>query len=490
MAINGSGGNSFPAAILDVMEQKNYLQTFLRKALAPNLVFRPKKIGPNDWFSARVGETKTFSRTALIAPSITPLNPANNTGLDNGMTADVRSYEQWTATLNEYPGFIPTNILGQETMLADLYLDNMAALAQKAASSLELLCVSRFFNAYDSGDTFVSSGVTGATIRLDNINGFTTQYPASDAPLYKTPQAVSSGNPLYVAILSESTGLVTYATTVQAYAADGTNVSSMQTGGIAYGQSGTVTLGQSVTVAKGDRIVAVDPSYTPVVGQVINPVYKDSSTVIRPLNGSGNQITTEYDMAATSVMNPSLMIPAAVAILKRRGIPPLPNGLYGCAVDSTLLASFYGDTGFQRATATNWDRGSYFTNGITAKGWGVEFTDAQQIPVYQAPAGSFALRHAAVFGQDAISEHPFVGAKNAADIVAGVGDVADERWADRIKFRSLAAIDTLGQVIKTAYDYVGDFQCGTDKSSNPAVVQSSDYTRFKRGVVLQASTTY
>jgi hypothetical protein len=180
-----------------------------------------------------------------------------------------------------------------------------------------------------------------------------------------------------------------------------------------------------------------------------------------------------------------------VAIAKRRGIPKLPNGLYGCAIDSTILASFYGDQGFQRATATNWDKGAYFTDGLIAAGWGVEFTEATQVPSYAAPgSGGFQLRHAFVFGQDVIAEHPFIAAKDAADIVAGVGDVADERWVDRIKFRNLAALDTLGQVIKTAYDYVGDFVCATDKSSNPAVVLTSDYARYKRGVVVQAAAPY
>jgi hypothetical protein len=45
-------------------------------------------------------------------------------------------------------------------------------------------------------------------------------------------------------------------------------------------------------------------------------------------------------------------------------------------------------------------------------------------------------------------------------------------------------------VLKFAYDYVGDFQCGTDKASNPNVIQQSDFARFKRAVILQASAPY
>lgn len=496
MAINGSGGNGFPAQIMAVIEQKNFLQTKIRKSLLPTLVFRPRKIDPDDWFDARIGETKTFTRRALIAPSTTPLNPANNTGLDNGMTADTRSYEQWMATLNEYPGFIPTNILGQETLIADIYLDNMDALAQKAGSSMERLCSQQIFQRYDSGDTFVRTAETSSlTIPVDNGNGFDTQYPTANLPLYSVPTAVSGTNKLPVAIVDGTTHNIKALVNVTGCAFDTPNHSYMQNGGQSYGQSAVLTIDVAETVAIGDRIVALDVSAAtanvpPAVGSALNPVFKDGSYVVRPLDTNGNMIPTAQAMLAANVMNPSVMIPYAVSIAKRRGVPKLANGLYGCAIDSTLLSSFYSDTGFQRATATNWDRGRYFTDGLIAAGWGVEFTEATEVPTYAAPSGSFSLRHAVVFGQDAISEHPFKGTMNAADIVAKVGDVADERWVDRIKFRSLAAIDTLGQVLKFAYDYVGDFQCGTDKASNPNVIQQSDFARFKRAVILQASAPY
>lgn len=496
--IAGTGGNGFPQQILNVIQQKNFLATELKKAILPTLVLRPRTI-PNDaWFQARIGETKTFTRQALIAPNITPLNPANNTGLDNGMTADTRSYEQWVATLNEYPGFIPTNILGQEPFIADIFIDNMFAMGQKAGNSLELLCVNKAFVAYMSGDTFLASAATGSptSLHLDNGYGFDTQYPTTNLPLYQTPVATSTAAKIPIAVIGKTTGLITGLSNAQAWTPDVSNTSSMISGATAFGISGSITLDVAVAAGVlGDRVVTLDPSASlalnpPIVGSALNPVYKDGPQVIRPLDGSGNQITTAFAMASTNVMNPSVMIPAAVAILKRRGVPKLPNGLYGCAIDSTLLASFYGDTGFQRATATNWDRGRYFADGLIAGGWGVEFTEATQVPVFNAPAGGFSLRHAFVFGLDVISEHPFAGARNAADIVAGIGDVADERWVDRIKFRSLAAIDTLGQVIKFAYDYVGDFVPGTDKASNPLIVLTSDYSRFKRGVTLQASSPY
>jgi len=495
--IAGTGGNGFPQSILDTIQQKNYLETLLRASLEPTRVFRPRVIGPLDWFDARIGETKTFTASALIAPTATALNPANNTGLDNGMTADVRGYEQWVATLNEYPGFIPTNILGQEAFIADIFEDNQKAMAQKAGDSLELLCVLRAMTSYDTGDTFVTVAGTGSptTYAVDNINGFDTQFLATELPSYPAPTTVSTTNKIAVLLLDKTDGHVKGAANCQLATPDGTNASYMQSGGNAFGRSGVLTVDSSLgSCSVGDRIVAVDAACPTTTGSTVflDPRFKDGSYVVRPLS-SNVMRTTAIAMTSADVLNPSVMIPYAVSILKRRRSPKLPNGLYGCAVDSTLLAALYSDTGFQRATATNWDRGAYFTEGVVAAGWGVEFIETTQIPVYAPPAGGgsgFSLRHAFCFGLDVIAEHPFAGAKNAAAIVARVGDVADERWVERIKFRSLAAIDTLGQVIKFAYDYVGDFVPRTDKSSTPKIVFSSDYCRYKRGVILQVAAPF
>jgi hypothetical protein len=494
--INGDGGNGFPQDIIDVVEQKNYLETLIRTAMKPTRVFRPTSIGADDWFQGRIGETKTFTRNGLIAPSVTPLNPANNTGLDNGMTAVTRAYEQWTATLNEYPQFIPTNILGQEAFIADLFENNMETLGQMAGDSMEMLCLQRIINAYDAGDTFAVAALTGSStsIHVDNINGFSMQYVLANLPSLQAPVPVSSTNYIPVAIINSS-GDITALVNVTAATPDGSNISIMQTpSGVAFGASGVLTLSAGVTCALGDRVVALDlgaasAQNPPTVGSPLNPVYKDGSVMIRPLNGSGVQYTTANALPATALLSPSQMIPAAVAVLKRRNAPKLANGLYGCAIDSTLLSQLYNDTGFQRASATTFDGSPVFADGVVAKGWGVEFTEATQLPVYEN-SSAVTLRHFVVFGKDIISEHPFTGAKDAAATVSRVGDVAIHKWVERIKFRALSAIDTLGQVIKYSYDYVGDFQPGTDKLSNPAIVLTSDYCRYKRGVVGQCAAPY
>lgn len=479
MSING-----FPAPIQNVIVQQNYLNTKFERALKPTYVFRQSaKI---DWFQGRIGETKTFTRAAMIPPNITPLNPASNTGLDNGISLDARSFEQWNASLLEFPGGLNLNVLENQTLLSDLFIDNLEKLAQKAGNSMELVAGQRMLAAYDSGDTFATVAITGTatTLSVDNTNGFTTQYLSANA--YGLPQPVSTSNKLAILVLNGTTGAVKAHANVQSVAVDGTNTSYMQSGVLVCGNSGVLTLDAAIgPVAIGDRVVAMDPSGSTTT---FNATYKDGSYVVRPLS-SGTMIGSAYQMTASNTIAPSVQIPQAVSLLKRRGIPPLRNGLYGCAIDSTLLSYFYSDSGFQVATQGSWDKSRVFENGIIAKGWGVEFTEATQLPVYLAPQGGVSLRHAVVFGEDAITEHPFAGARDARDQVAGIGDLVDVRWVDRIQFINQAPLDRLNENVKMSYKFVGDFQPGTDKGANPSIVLTSDYCRYKRAVIIQASSS-
>lgn len=481
MAING-----FPANIGNVIEQVGFLERKFHAAMRPKFVFRNAVASRTlSWFEGQIGETKTFTRSAEIPPQIAPLNPASNTGLDNGIVVAQRSFEQWQAQLFQWAEGLNINILGNETLLADLYLDDIEKLGGMAANSIELVCGQRVLQVYDTGDTFCTANEATATaIPVDNIFGFDTQYLTSVSPSYGLPAAVSSTNKIPVLFINSS-GAVYASANVIGVTADVVNKSYMVSGPLTNGQSGTLTLDAAVSVTKGDRVVAMDPNNPSTTA--FNPIYKDGSYVVRPLQ-AGVMVGDAYEMAASNVIAPSVQIPQAVALLKRRNVPKLANGLYGCAIDSTLMSYFYQDDGFLKATATNWDRSPVFRDGVIAAGWGVEFTDATQLPVYTAPAGGFALRHAFVFGEDVISEHPFTGARTAASRAGKTGDMFDIRWVDRIEFITQAALDRLGETIKLSYKYVGDFRPGTDKGSNPQTVLTSDYCRFKRGVLVQAAS--
>lgn len=474
-------------SLTQVLEQVGFLDRYLQESMKPALVFR-EAISKSEiqWFDGRIGETKTFTRASEIPPNTTPLNPSTNTGLDNGISPPARSFEQWQAQLYEWASGQNVDLPTDETLLASVYLDDVKKLAGQAANTLESVAVSRAFGAYDSGDTFALAAVSdGTTIHVDDVTGFTTQFQSSLAPSYGLPQPVSLSNKLAILVIAAD-GSVAGAANVESVAIDGSNVSYKQSGPLVLGQSGVLTLDAAITCAAGARVVAMDPNNPST--SVFNPTYKDGSYVIRPLTSGGAMIGSAYAMASDNILVPSVSVPYARSLLARRRVPKLRNGLYGCAIDSTLLAQFYQDDGFLKATATRWDQSPVFKDGIIAAGWGIEFTEATQVPVYNAPAGGFPLRHAFVFGEDVLSEHPFVKAKAAQTRAASAGDMFDFRWVDRIEFITQAPLDRLAENMKLSYKYLGDFQPGTDKGSNPLTIYTSDWCRFKRGVMIQAAS--
>jgi hypothetical protein len=478
--------NQFGNEIQAIIEQQNFLDQKYLRSLKPTYVFRA--VAKKRPMQANIGETKTFTRSAEIAPNATPYNPASNTGLDNGITPDARTFEQWIAGLNEWNGGLDLNIKQAQTLIPDLFLDNTEKLASKAGNSLELVAAGVIASAYgDYGDTFGTTiATTATTIHVDNVVGFKTQYPAGNAPSLGLPLPVSSGNKLPIIILDGTTGAFKAAANVEGFTVDVSNTSYMQSPPNISGQSGTLLLDAAVSMAVGDRVVSMDVSAST---SSYNSRFKDGSVVVRPINpGNGKRYATADAMVATATFNPSSDIPYAVSILKRRQVPKMRNGLYACGVDSTLLQYLYNDPGFQRATMGTFDKSPVFTDGIIAKGWGVEFVEASQIPVYVAPAGGFNLRHAFVFGNECVEEYPWEGSMQGVNKIAGVGDTVDIRWADQIEFITQAPLDRKHEVIKQTYVYQGDFQPPTDKSSTPAIIQSTDLCRYKRCVEIQSAS--
>ncbi|HEY6272249.1 MAG TPA: hypothetical protein VIX19_09680, partial [Terriglobales bacterium] len=112
-------------------------------------------------------------------------------------------------------------------------------------------------------------------------------------------------------------------------------------------------------------------------------------------------------------------VATAVAKLRARNVPPMRNGLYACTVDSLVMSQLYADDRFNTATMGTWDRSPVFTNGKIAKGLGVEFVEATTVPAYVAPSGGFMIRHAIVWGRDALFEYDFQGQRSVRAISRG-----------------------------------------------------------------------
>lgn len=472
--------NNFPPAIADVIVQIGYLEKYYHDALRAKFGYRDA--ANKEKFEARIGETKTMSRPAALTAKTTPLNPANNTGLDNGLTVSQRSFEQWNAVLNKFGDGLDLNIEEETTLIADLFVDNEEKLAGGAGLTMDYLAAQNMHKAYESGDTFALAGVTNSTtVHVDNGYGFDTQYQLSTlAPSYGLPQPVSPTNKIPVLVLAGATGDFEYAANVTGIAFDSVNASSAITAGVPIGASATLTLDAEITCATGDRIVAMDPSAST---SVFSQQGMDGSFVLRP-----NSKQTRYQLALTDLLTYDLFA-TAKAKLESRGIPKMRNGMYIATVDSLIMSQLYQDDRFNTATMGKWDISPVFTQGIIAKGLGIEFVPANTVPVYEAPAGGFLIRHAMVYGRDALTEYDFQGQRYGVDRVEDQGSVTSViRWVEGVEFIIQSPLDRMQEVIKSTYKWVGDFEPGTDKSSNPTIFGTTDWCRYKRGLEIEVAS--
>ena len=92
--------------------QDNYLDHMFEDSLCSKLGFRV--IADRESFAIGSGETITKTRAGLLVPTVTPLDPATDLALDNGLTAEGWTIEQYTLALNTYGA---TMDLNQETSL-------------------------------------------------------------------------------------------------------------------------------------------------------------------------------------------------------------------------------------------------------------------------------------------------------------------------------------------------------------------------------------
>ena len=91
------GIQNFPTALQPIIQQ-GFLEREFQAALNSRLGYR--MCADRQEFAVGIGETLTKTRAGLKPSVITPIIPALNTNLDNGLTAATFAVEQYTITLN------------------------------------------------------------------------------------------------------------------------------------------------------------------------------------------------------------------------------------------------------------------------------------------------------------------------------------------------------------------------------------------------------
>jgi hypothetical protein len=320
-----------------------------------------------------IGETLTKTRAGLKPSVTTPLAPATNTNLDNGLTPTTWGIEQYTLTINHYAATTDLNIVTSRVGIASQFLQNAYVNGEQAARSLDELARNALFDAYFGGNTRVRVGLSnaGPTVAVDDVRGFQNCF------VNGVQQPISSTNPLTVTVGSDAYMLV-------GVAVDATNVSTAPNG-----LSGVLTFSENVSTSDGTAGNTVTAS--------------SASVIIRPLQ-RGN---TAALMAGDTLSMSCLL--DAVAKLRMNAVPEI-DGVFNCYLDSVSARQLFADPDFkqlfQGATSAN----QVFRQGMVNEFLGLRFIPTTEAFVQPHPTltGLF-VRRPIICGQGALIEGDFAG---------------------------------------------------------------------------------
>lgn len=449
--------DNFPVQLQAAIQQ-GFLAREFENGLKSRLGFR--QVADREVFPNAIGETLTKTRKSLKAPVTTPLNPAQNTNFDNGLTSTGWNVEQYTLTINQYGDTIDLNMVTSGVGIASQFLANANTNGIQAMQSIDRLARNALFGGamngvggYLGGNTRVTQtlGAAGNTVNVDDIRGF------QRAIVNGQVVAVGVGVSLLVTVGGDSYTLV-------GVTADATNVSTAP-GGI----SGTLTFSANVTVADGTAGQAVVAATAPLV---IRPNGRLTTAALATSTG-----TTAADTLGVQ------QVLAGVATLRRNNVPMI-NGAYHCYLDDLQLLSLFRDDDFKLLY-----RGAYGSDEYRS-GQVIELLGVRFIPTTEAPQqkslGAGAIHRALLVGQGALVEGDYAN--------TGHSDIPDGERAliemiDSVAMVTREPLDRLRQIIAQSWYWIGGFALPTDMTASVDIIPTATNSYLKRGVVIESLGT-
>lgn len=463
---------NFPAQLAGLLQQ-GFLERELEEGLDSILAYRRAAL--QETVPSRIGETLTRTRKGRKTPVDTPMNPASNTGLDNGLTPSTFSIEQYSFTLASYADTVDTNMQQELAGIADELIANSRNNGVQAAQSMERIARYKLFSAYLSGNTRVRTDLgagSTTTAHVDDIRGFTTVLVNGVV----TP--ISSANKLSVVESQVGAGGVNQTLTVSAAVADGTNHTTTP-GGI----SGTLTFDAATLPVNGDAMVALN-----------------APKILRPFSRLTTAGLTNSDMLTMG------LVEDAVAYLRDNAVPPMQDGTYHIILDNTSMRQLWADQDFKVLFAGRNDSSEY-RDGDIVRLLGMTFipttetyvqqaniqqngVDGNGRPVYQASTATAPsavtqrVRRPIVLGAECIIQGDFEGLETwlAREGVNAIGEVFLVNGVAQILRPPL---DRLQQVCSLSWNWVGDFAVPTDITATTDIIPTASNSLFKRALVLE-----
>lgn len=434
---------NFPSALQPAI-QEGFLEREFQEGLRSTLVFR--SVADPEVFSAAIGETLTKTRKGLKAPVTTPLNPASNTNLDNGLTPSSWTIEQYTYGINMYGDTIDLNTVTQGVGIQRQFLHNASANGIQAGQSVDRLARNTLYQNYLGGHTRVTAtlGAPGTTIAVDDIRGFT------HAILNGKMEPVGAGNPRVVKVGANEYSLI-------GVAADGVNVSTAISAG---GISGTLTFSANVTVNDGTQHNAV--------------VAKHAPTILR----AGARSTTRA-LQPTDLFTMGIVLDAVTQL--RNNAVPTVNGLYNCYCDNVSARQLFADPDFKLLYQGS-NAAEEFRNARVVELLDVRFLPTTEALQQQLNNGSANLNvhRPIVVGAGALIEGIFEDTGYEEMAGQGVAFVQDG-IAQVVR----PPIDRLNQIVAQSWYYIGGFVCPTDVTANTQIIPTASDAYLKRAVAIE-----
>ncbi len=419
--------STLPAAIQAIM-QNGILDRTFRDALIPSFLY--PAIADSEPWQGSLGDTKTFTRKGLIAPTTTAITGSDIAG------ASTYSVEQWSVVMDQYGISVDTNMLQSAMTLASKFLADVQTLGINAGQSLNRIARDKMYRAYMGGRTWCTAAAsTDTTIAVQEVAGFTRVL------VNGVPTPVSGTNPLNVTING-------VANTVTA--------TSVQSG------PGNLTLGTTRVDVVGDPVIAANAPIS-----------------VRP--GASGGVATAYQLTAATDVATLALFRAAVVRLRKMNVPTM-GGYYTAHIPPDTEAELFADADFKQALQGRVDSPIWRDLSI-GRFAGIDWVRNNEAPTVLGTASqAVTVFRPIVVGAGAVIAAPFEG---TGSLLSGTGveEVPSIRMVEAAPSTQVALIvrppaDRLQQVISTSWSYVGDFGVPSDSGTG-------DASLFKRAVVVE-----
>lgn len=443
---------NMPAALQPIIQQ-GFLEREFHDGLTSALGFRA--VADREPVAINVGETVTKTRTGLKAPVTTPMNPANNTNLDNGLTPSQFTIEQYTLAINQYGDTMDLNVVTSQVGIANQFLKNAQTSGIQARQSLDRIARNALFDAYMGGNTRVRTtlGAPAATISVDDVRGFNTVLVNGQFV------AVSAGTPASVLVGGNTYSLI-------GVVVDGANVSTAPRG-----ISGTLTFSGNVTVADGTALNGV--------------AHLNAPGLVRP-NGkwtggsAAGALTAVSALAATDVLTLGT-IEDAVALLRNN--TGMQDEMFNLFLDNVSMRQLFADQDFKLMY-----QGQYGSaeakKGQVFQLMGTNFIPTTEAFVQAAGGGVVPkVRRPILCAPGSLVEGDFAGMEEKAKDMGGTNSEAYE--SDGVMQIVRAPLDRLQQIIAQSWFWIGGFVAPTDATANSNIIPTAGAQYLKRSVVIE-----